>query len=96
MKSLANLAIGAVILPAAVLMAPSAQAQVFLENLFAREFCSLSRDGFSMEQAVKGASDASMVSGTPTRLTRPDGTTVDADTLRAVRAAYALCPSAFK
>ena len=96
MNSLANLAIGAVVLPTMALMAPAANAAILLENLYAREFCSLRADGFSQEQAVKGAVDASSVSGTPTRLTRADGTTIDADTVRAVRAAYALCPSSFK
>ena len=80
-------------LAAFALVAP-AQAGVLLPNLYAAEYCSLRDMGVSSMDARRAATDVSYVEGTPVKVMY-NGTQVDADVLRAARAAMKRCPQHF-
>ncbi len=70
-----------------------ASAGVLLPNLFAREYCTMRQSGVTNDGAVSWAVQQSYIeSGTAIKVTREDGTKVDADVLAAGNAAADLCP----
>ncbi len=76
---------------ATISFAVPASAGVLLPNLFANEYCEMREIGLSEEDALKVATRKSMISGEPIKV-RHNGEMVDEDVLRALNAAYELCP----
>ena len=71
---------------------PAQAGIVVLPNLFAKEYCSFRESGFGKQDAIKAALSAASIEGEEVRITRPDGSTTSADTVRAARAIADRCP----
>ena len=76
----------------AVAGALPAPAALILEHLFAREYCQLRAAGYTKDSALSAAYQSAHVDGEAVRLRREDGTYIDADVVRTVRAIKHLCP----
>ena len=80
---LATLALTAFALPS--------QAGVLLPDVFARKFCTMRAVGASEDDAMRAATRASLVSGTPTKIWVNDRLD-DADVVEALRSTKERCP----
>ncbi len=67
-------------------------AGVLLPNLYAVEYCSMRSNGVGVTDSIRWATRQYYVDGDAIKVTREDGTQVDADVIAANAAAQERCP----